>query len=243
MLLVLVLLIVAVGAFAGFYSGATPKLTVESALKGIGRRTPIQIRIDDPQRVEKVRVEVVQNLDVKPVLEKTFEPQPAWKFWGSPPPVVLRADVGRETVQGLRSGEATVRVTAERAGSLFRRPDPVVEEIKLPVRLAPPTLQISSSFHYVNQGGCEAVVYRVGEGAVRDGVQSGDLVVPELPDAGQRPADALRPLRRPLRHDGRLEGPPDRRGRGGQPGRGRRRRQVHAAPDHHRHHPGHRRLT
>src|ERR1700710_2909961 len=81
-LLVLVLLIVAVGAFAGLYSGATPKLTVESALKGIGRRTPIQIRIDDPQRVEKVRVEVLQNQDVKPVMEKTFEPQPAWKFWG-----------------------------------------------------------------------------------------------------------------------------------------------------------------
>ena len=49
------------GRSSGFYSGATPKLTVESALKGIGRRTPIQIRIDDPQRVEKVRVEVLQN--------------------------------------------------------------------------------------------------------------------------------------------------------------------------------------
>jgi murein DD-endopeptidase MepM/ murein hydrolase activator NlpD len=183
-LLVVVLFIVAVGLFAGLYAGATPKLTVESPLKGIGRRTPIQIRIDDPQRVEKVRVEVVQNLDVKPVLEKTFEPQPAWKFWGSPPPAVLRVDVGRETVQGLRSGDATVRVTAERAGSLFRRPDPVVAEIKLPVRLAPPTLQISSTFHYVNQGGCEAVVYRVGDSAVRDGVQSGAWWFPSFPMPG-----------------------------------------------------------
>jgi murein DD-endopeptidase MepM/ murein hydrolase activator NlpD len=183
-LLVLVLLILIVGAFAGFYAGATPKLTVESALKGIGRRTPIQIRIDDPQRVEKVRVELVQNADVKPVMEKTFEPQPVWKFWGSPPPAVLRVDVGRETVQGLRAGEATIRVTAERAGSLFRRPDPVVEEIKLPVRLAPPTLQVSSTFHYVKQGGSEVVVYRVGEGAVKDGVESGGWWFPSFPMPG-----------------------------------------------------------
>lgn len=169
---------------AGFYPGATPKLTVESALPGIGRRTPIQLRIDSPQRVEKVRVEVVQNMDVKPVMEKTFEPWPAWQFWGSAAPVVLRTDVGRETVQGLRAGDAIVRVTVERAGSLFRRPDPVVEEIKLPVRLAPPTLQISSSFHYLNQGGSEAVVYRVGDSARRDGVQSGAWWFPGFPLPG-----------------------------------------------------------
>ncbi|HLI56228.1 MAG TPA: M23 family metallopeptidase, partial [Actinomycetota bacterium] len=183
-LLGLALFLLVILGIAGFYSGATPKLTVESALPGIGRRTPIQIRIDSPQRVEKVRVEVVQNMDVKPVMEKTFEPRPAWQFWGSAAPVVLRTDVGRETVQGLRAGDAIVRVTVERAGSLFRRPDPVVEEIKLPVRLAPPTLQISSSFHYLNQGGCEAVVYRVGESARRDGVQSGDWWFPGFPLPG-----------------------------------------------------------
>ena len=55
-LLVLVLLIVLIGAFAGFYSGATPKVTVKSALAGIGRRTPIDRKSDDPHRVDKVRV-------------------------------------------------------------------------------------------------------------------------------------------------------------------------------------------
>ncbi len=183
-LLVLALLLLIVGAFAGFYTGAEPKVTVKPGLPGIGRRTPFQIRIEDPQRVEKVRVEVIQNEDAKPVLEKTFEPQSAWKMWGGPPPVELTAEVGRETVKGLRAGDATVRVTAERAGSFFRRPDPVVAEVKLPVRLAPPTLQVLSTFHYVNQGGSEAVVYRVGEGALRDGVQSGDWFFPGFPMPG-----------------------------------------------------------
>ncbi|HSG41441.1 MAG TPA: hypothetical protein VLE27_17500, partial [Thermoanaerobaculia bacterium] len=123
-LLVLALLLVAAGVFAGFYTGASPRVTVKPTKPGIGRNTPIQIRIEDPQRVEKVRVEVVQGSDVKPVMEKTFTPQPAWKMWGGPPPVEMTANVGRETVQGLRAGDAIVRVTAERAGAMLRRPEP-----------------------------------------------------------------------------------------------------------------------
>jgi murein DD-endopeptidase MepM/ murein hydrolase activator NlpD len=182
--MVLALLVVAGALFATFYTGAAPKVAVEPAMPGIGKRTPIKIRIEEPQRVEKVKVEVVQNMDVKPVEERAFDPQPTWKFWGSPPPVEMSVDIGRDTVKGLRSGQATVRVTAERAGSFLRRPAPVVTEVNLPVRLAPPTLGVVSTFHYTAQGGSEAVVYRVGEGAVRDGVQSGAWWFPGFPLPG-----------------------------------------------------------
>jgi murein DD-endopeptidase MepM/ murein hydrolase activator NlpD len=181
---VLGVLVVAAAGFALFYAGPAPRLTVEPERPGIGRRTPIRIRIEEPQRVRKVRVEVVQNAEVKPVMEKSFAPRPAWKLWGGPPPAGLTAEVGRETVKGLRAGEATVRVTAERAGALLRRPGPVVREIRLPVRLAPPALQILSTFHYVNQGGSEVVVYRVGEGTIRDGVRSGGWWFPGFPLPG-----------------------------------------------------------
>lgn len=183
-LLVLVVLLIAVGAFATFYTGATPGVEVKPAKPGIGRRTPVQIRIVDPQRVEKVTVEVVQGTDVKPVEEKAFEPRPAWKFWGGPPPAEMTVDIGRDTVKGLRAGDATIRVTAFRAGSLLRSPAPVVAEVSLPVRLAPPSLGVVSTFHYVRQGGSEAVVYRVGEGTIKDGVQSGDWWFPGFPMPG-----------------------------------------------------------
>jgi len=182
-LLVLVLLAVIAGLFAVFYTGATPKLQVETKLKGIGRRTPFHIRIEAPQRVSKLKVEVVQGMDAKVVKEQDFTPRSAWAF-GAAPPVDLTVEVGRDTVQGLRTGEATVRVTAERAGTLLRTPDPLISEIKLPVRLAPPTLGIQSTFHYVSQGGSEAVVYRVGEGAVQDGVQAGAWFFPGFPVPG-----------------------------------------------------------
>lgn len=182
-LLVLALLVVIVALFATFYTGAEPNVSVKSPMKGIGRRTPIQIRIDDPQRVSRVTVDVVQNADVKKVAERDLQPRPVWAF-ASTPPLEMTVDVGRETVQGLRSGTAKVRVTAERAGSWLRRPAPAVAEVEMPVRLAPPTLQVQSTFHYVRQGGCELVVYRVGEGAVRDGVQSGDWFFPGFPVPG-----------------------------------------------------------
>ncbi len=179
-LILLVLLGIAAAVATAFYMGAEPKLAVKPDLPGIGRRTPVRIRIDDPQRVEKVRVEVVQGMDVKPVEEKEFQPRSAWAFGGRPP-VEMTVDVGSETVKGLRTGDATVRVSVDRAGTWLRHPDPVVAEVKLPVRLAPPSLSILSTLHYVRQGGSEAVVYRVSEGAVRDGVQSGDWFFPGSP--------------------------------------------------------------
>ncbi|MFL6202987.1 MAG: M23 family metallopeptidase [Thermoanaerobaculia bacterium] len=182
-LMILALLVVAAVAAATFYTGAEPKVTVKPGLPGIGRRTPIKIRIEDPQRVTKVRVEVVQGSDVKPVQEKEYQPKPMWAL-GSAPPIEMTVDVGRETVKGLRSGDAAVRVSAEREGTWLRRPVPTVAEVKLPVRLAPPSLAVLSSFHYAAQGGSEAVVYRVGEGAVRDGVQSGDWWFPGFPMPG-----------------------------------------------------------
>jgi hypothetical protein len=182
-LLVLALLVVLVALFATFYTGAEPNVAVQSKLKGIGRRTPMQIRIEDPQRVSKVTVEVVQGADVKKVAERELEVKSAWAF-GGVPPVEMTVDVGRETVQGLRSGTAKVRVTAEREGTWLRRPAPAVAEVELPVRLAPPTLQVQSTFHYVRQGGSELVVYRVGEGAVRDGVQAGSWWFPGFPMPG-----------------------------------------------------------
>jgi murein DD-endopeptidase MepM/ murein hydrolase activator NlpD len=179
-LLILAFVVIVAGAVATFYTGAEPKLAVKPDLPGIGRRTPVHIRIDDPGRVETVRVEVVQGMDVKPVQEKEFQPGSAWSFGGKPP-VEMTVDVGRETVEGLRAGDAILRVSVDRAGTWLRHPDPVVVEMTMPVRLAPPSLSILSTFHYVRQGGSEVVVYRVGEGAVRDGVQSGDWFFPGFP--------------------------------------------------------------
>jgi murein DD-endopeptidase MepM/ murein hydrolase activator NlpD len=182
--LAIALLVLIVAVVGTFWVGSAPEVKVTPGAKGIGRRTPIAVHLDDTGRVLKVHVELVQGQDVTPVADKEFASHPAWAFWKGRAPADFTVEVGRDTVKGLRTGEATVRVTADRAGSWLRRPEPVVTEVKLPVRLAPPTVGPVSVQHYVAQGGCEVVVYRVGESAVKDGVRSGDWWFPGFPMPG-----------------------------------------------------------
>lgn len=168
-------------AVTTFWVGAAPRLEVKPQLPGIGARTPIAIRLDDTSHVSRVTVDLVQGSDVHPVLARDFPTHPAWQFWKKGAPAELKAEVGRETITGLRAGKATVRVSAERAGSWLRRPAPVVSQVELPVRLAPPTVSILSTFHYATQGGAEAVVFQVSEGSGESGVQAGSWWFPSHP--------------------------------------------------------------
>ncbi len=188
------LLLVAVAAFVALALlrlGAAPRVTIEPKVPGIGKRTPVAVRVEAPGRgLGHVKVELVQDqLDVV-LAQRELRPRPFWKFWG---PRTERAEiefsVGRDTVEGLRAGEATIRVTAERAGTPLRHPAPTVAERKLPVRLQPPTLQVVSHRTYVAQGGCEAVVYQVGPTAVRSGVAVGEWFFPGWPLPGGGPQE------------------------------------------------------
>ncbi len=154
--------------------GGAPEVAVEPKLPGIGRNTPVEIKVDDAGRLTRLVVEVVQGDEALPVAARELVPRPAWQVWRGGRPEAFTVGVGRETVKGLRAGTAVVRVTAERAGTWARRPGPVVEEVELPVRLAPPALGVSSLHHFAMQGGSECVVYSAGESAVRHGVRAGD---------------------------------------------------------------------
>src|SRR6185436_19934370 len=63
--------------------------------------------------------------------------------------------------------------------------DPVVQEVKLPVRVFPPALNLLSSQTYAAQGGSEAVVYHVDKAAVRHGVEAGKYFFPGAPLPGK----------------------------------------------------------
>ena len=179
-LLVVLVLVLGLVGLATFRAGGEPEIAIEPSARGIGPRTPIEVRLAAGGRgLDDVHVQLVQGDRVEPVAEKEYTPRPAWAFWGPRTTEdTLTVEVGRETVQNLRSGEATVRVIAERPGTWLRDPDPVVAEVTLPVRLTPPSLSVVSTQHYVTQGGAEVVVYRVGDTAERSGVEAGDWWFP-----------------------------------------------------------------
>ncbi len=192
--LVIILLLVVVAALlaaTAFVAGPPPKIEIVSTLPAIGQRTPIEVHLTEPSRgLAGFRVEVGQGQSFTRLVEETMNPAPFLAFWAARTAErTVRIEVGKATVPTLVGGEAVVRVVAERAPALLLRPTPVVAEITLPVRLSPPRLEVLSTQTYVVQGGSEAVVYRVGESSVRDGVRAGNWFFSGHPLPGGGPHD------------------------------------------------------
>jgi murein DD-endopeptidase MepM/ murein hydrolase activator NlpD len=194
-LVFLLILLAVAGGMSACRVGPPPEISIETKAKAIGRKTPLTVKVSEPKRgLGQVRIELVQGEKTFPLADKTHQPSPWWKFWESGlAEETFALEVGREKIKDLKQGEATIRVTAERAGTLLRSPAPVLSTLTLPVRLTPPSIQLVSNFHYVNQGGCEAVLYRLGDTAIRDGVEAGGRFFPgwPLPGGGARDRFAL----------------------------------------------------
>jgi hypothetical protein len=184
-----------VAARGALRAGGAPDIAIEPAMKAIGPRTPVHVKASEPGRgLSHLKVELVQGGRTETLYEKTYTPLSPWSFGGTATSTDdVRFEVGREIQKTLKQEPATIRVTADRAPSWLRHPDPVVKEVTLPVRYVPPSLAVLSTFTYVNQGGCEAVVYRVGESSSKDGVQAGSWFFPgfALPGGGKDDRFAL----------------------------------------------------
>jgi hypothetical protein len=191
LLLLLVLAFLALAGIAALRAGPSPEIAIEPALPAIGKRTPVSVKVSEPKRgLVSVRIETIQGSRAEVLAQKSYDAPSAWLPWGTGTASdEIRAEIGRETVKGLTGEPLTIRVSAARAGSWLRHPEPVTKEITLPVRLAPPAVQVISTATYVNQGGAEAVVYRVGPTATADGVRCGERFYRGFPLPGGGPQD------------------------------------------------------
>jgi hypothetical protein len=175
--------------------GGTPDIRIEPGMSAIGKRTPIKIMVAEPRRgLTHVKIEFLQGDKVAVLAEKDY-PLSSQFFWGGSKTDqdTLKVEAGRQALPGLTKGSASIRVTADRAGTWLRHPDPTIEEVRMTVSLTPPSLHVTSTQTYVAQGGCEIVTYRVGESAVRDGVRAGSWWFPgyPLPGGGKQDRFAL----------------------------------------------------
>lgn len=164
------------GAVVTFRVGDPPLIDIEPGLPGIGRRTPVTVTFQESSRgLTGLRVEFVQGDRVEVLAAAEHQAREPWKFWG---PAVksdtLTVEVGSETLEGLKTGEAVIRASAWPATTWLRKPSPTIEEVILPVRLTPPSIGVRSRYNYVVPGGSAVVVYTVGATSVRDGVQIRD---------------------------------------------------------------------
>ncbi|MDR0843441.1 MAG: hypothetical protein LBP68_08495, partial [Acidobacteriota bacterium] len=191
-LIIIALVVLATVGVAVFHVGSTPDIDIRPAMTVIGKRTPVAVNVIAPRRgLTRVQVELVQDGKAVTLADKTYEPSSQVPFLGGSGTEKdeLAVEAGLQSFPGLQGGDAVIRVTAGRAGTWLRSPSDVVEELTLPVRLTPPTLQVTSTQTYVSQGGSEVVTYRVGESATRDGVRAGIWWFPGHPLPGGGPRD------------------------------------------------------
>ena len=188
----IVLLFIAQGIFM---TGDVPSVEIKPALAAIGKQTPFQIDVSEAGRgLTFVRVECVQDDTIAALIDKKYPVASQFLPWGAKTTAdTLKGTAGLREMPGLHAGSAVIRVTVGRASTWLRHPDPVIHEISLPVRLTPPSLQVTSIRTYVSRGGCELVIYRVGATSSRDGVQAGTRWFPgyPLPGGGEQDRFAL----------------------------------------------------
>lgn len=166
--------------------GDAPVIEIGHNLPAIGKATLITVLVTEPKRgVHALEVKFVQGKKSRTVKQQGFATKPAWMLWGgAPSPVQVELTVGADSIPDIDVGEGTIEVTAYAAETWMFAPAPVQRKLTLPVRLVPPTLEVTSDHIYVAQGGCEAVTYRVSETSIKDGVKAGNWFFPGYPVPG-----------------------------------------------------------
>lgn len=174
-------------------SRQAPALTLQKTPRGLGQSTELAVSAADAKHnVKRLTVEVIQDGKVihQSNLEISAKTHPWWKFWSAGPVSTASWSVlvGREVVPELKEGRATVRVMAtnDSWGRFFRGGRSELD-LDLPVRFAPPQVDVLTTQHYINQGGCDMAVFKTSPGTTESGVQVGNNFYTSFPIKPSQP--------------------------------------------------------
>jgi murein DD-endopeptidase MepM/ murein hydrolase activator NlpD len=184
LLFFLVLLAVIVGGGAWLWAGRMPGPTLDlrQPEKFVGVGTTLELRAESPDgRFSRLDVTVEQNGKSWPVY--SLDQNPATSGDAAKQIYVMRP-VGKRALPELQSGNARIVVHAARpvVYGIRQAESTVTRDVQ--VRLEPPRVQVLSSFHYINLGGSEFVVYRATPADVESGVRVGDIEYRGYPASG-----------------------------------------------------------
>jgi len=180
----LLVLAVIVGGGAWLWAGRMPGPTLElkQPEKFVGTGTTLELRAESPDgQFSRLDVTVEQNGKSWPVY--TLEQQPAAA--GDPAKqIFVMRPIGKRAIPELQNGAARITVQAARpvVYGIRQAESSVTRDVQ--VRLEPPRVEVLSTFHYVNVGGSEFVVYRATPADVESGVRVGDIEYRGYPAAG-----------------------------------------------------------
>jgi len=173
--MVLALAIAAGGAWWYAGRGGAPAIAVQQPGKVVGQAGTLDLTVTTPRgELSGLDVTLEQNGQRYPLFSLAQQDRAVLKQDG-PDRLRLTRPIGRADVPQLKSGQATVNVTATRSALYNLRQLTSTDRRTFQVRLERPRVSIASTHHFVNHGGAEMVVYRVTPTDVRSGVRVGDV--------------------------------------------------------------------
>ena len=187
-LLLALVLVVAAGLGAGLYVGAGrapgPAIEIVRPAALVGRSAVFEAVVEAPRAELSALDAVIEQDDAAyPLFSLTGSEQADIEQDG-PDRLRITRSFDRESHPELRAGAARVRVSATRP-VLFGLGESSAEVVAdVEVRLDPPRLAAVSTFHYVNHGGAELVVYTVSPPDAASGVRVGERFYPGYPASG-----------------------------------------------------------
>jgi murein DD-endopeptidase MepM/ murein hydrolase activator NlpD len=178
-LLALLVILAIAGGVAWFLAGrqAGPSIALSKPDKFVGPGSTLEMQIGSPGgELTRVEVTLEQNgaahqvyaLDQRMAAPATASQKPAETLY------VMRG-IGKEVASLLKPGPARIVVVAARPVLFGLREVETTETRDVQVRLEPPRVAVLSTFHYINHGGSEFVVYRATPEDVESGVRVGDI--------------------------------------------------------------------
>jgi murein DD-endopeptidase MepM/ murein hydrolase activator NlpD len=190
--LLLLLVLIAGGAYVVAGQGAPPRLTIDKPERFVGQSGTLEVTAEAPRaKFTTLAIAVEQN----------GRSVPLFTLLGAQAATITQVDAnrlrisrpfGKQHVPELQPGPARIVVTATRPSFLNLRALTSTATRDVQVRLDPPRVALVSTHHYVNHGGSEMVVYRATPADVRSGVRVGSVEYPGFPASGAGADPALK---------------------------------------------------
>jgi murein DD-endopeptidase MepM/ murein hydrolase activator NlpD len=182
--LVVVAILVVGGAWIWAGRQAGPSIEIRQPGKFLGRTGTVELMVQAPGGVfSAVDVAVEQGGKTFPVYSLEAQKPAAAKADSAEQMYVMRP-AGKQAIPELQSGPARIVVRASRPVAYGLRQAESTTTRDVQVRLDPPRASVVSTFHYINLGGSEFVVYRVTPDDVDSGVRVGNIEYPGYPAKG-----------------------------------------------------------
>lgn len=182
---ILVLAFIVTAVVAALYVGGRmlmaprPTLALAAPFELVGRNATLSLDAHDATGLRTLKVTIRQGDKEQTVVDEAYRPPR--------PQAHVEWRPGKQARFPLREGPGVLRVEARNAswGNFFRGKTATLEK-EFTARLTPPRVEVLTTQHYVNQGGCDMVVYRVTPPGAESGVQAGDAWFKGFPMPGAR---------------------------------------------------------